>query len=231
MSRSVRLFDLLQILRQHRRPVSGMLLAEKTGVSLRTLYRDIASLQSMGAMVEGEPGVGYVLKPGFMLPPLMFTPEEIEAIVLGSRWVAERTDSGLGNAARSALARIASVLPSDLRADLEASTLVIGPSTVVPTSVVGVDLLRLAIRDERKLTLTYRDATGAETERIIWPFALAFFDTVWMLLGWCETRQDFRNFRTDRIVSAQVVETIYPKRRQVLFKAWREKEGIMRKFD
>lgn len=232
MSRSERLFDLLQVLRQHRRPVSGMVLAEQTGVSIRTLYRDIASLQSMGAMVEGEPGIGYVLKPGFMLPPLMFTPDEIEAIVLGSRWVAERTDSGLGIAARSALARIASVLPSDLREDLETSTLVIGPATsTIPADIVDVAMLRQAIRAGRKLTLVYGDATRATSERTIWPFALSFFDSVRMLLGWCELRQGFRHFRTDRIVSAQMSETRYPERRQALFRKWLEAEGITKRFD
>lgn len=232
MSRSERLFDLLQVLRQHRRAVSGMVLAEQTGVSIRTLYRDIASLQSMGAMVEGEPGIGYILKPGFMLPPLMFTPDEIEAIVLGSRWVAERTDSGLGVAARSALARIASVLPSDLREDLETSTVVIGPATsTIPADTVDVAMLRQAIRAGRKLTLVYGDATRAKSERTIWPFALAFFDSVRMLLGWCELRQGFRHFRTDRIVSAQMSETRYPERRQALFRKWREAEGITKRFD
>ncbi|MFO0437910.1 MAG: helix-turn-helix transcriptional regulator, partial [Phenylobacterium sp.] len=95
MSRSERLFDLLQTLRRHRRPVSGKVLADEIGVSIRTLYRDIASLQAQGATIEGEPGVGYVLKPGFLLPPLMFPPEEIEALVLGSRWVADRADNHL----------------------------------------------------------------------------------------------------------------------------------------
>ncbi len=99
-------------------PVSGRVLAEEIGVSLRTLYRDIASLQAMGASIEGEPGIGYVLKPGFLLPPLMFSPEEIEALVLGSRWVADRADDRLSGAARSALARIGAVLPDDLREDL-----------------------------------------------------------------------------------------------------------------
>ena len=106
MSRSERLFDLLQALRRHRRPVSGRTLAEETGVSLRTLYRDIASLQAQGADIEGEPGLGYVLKPGFLLPPLMFSAEEIEALVLGTRWVAVRADSHLQGAARNALAHV-----------------------------------------------------------------------------------------------------------------------------
>ncbi len=128
MSRSERLFDLLQALRRHRRAVSGRALAAETGVSLRTLYRDIASLQALGAAIEGEPGVGYLLKPGFLLPPLMFTPEELEALVLGSRWVAERTDGSLAAAAGNALARISAVLPSELQNELAMTTLLIGPS-------------------------------------------------------------------------------------------------------
>ena len=104
MSRSERLFNFLHALRQRRRPVSGKVLAQEVGVSIRTLYRDIASFQALGAAVEEEPGIGYVLKPGFLLPPLMFTSEEIEALVLGSRWVADRADDRLGDAARSALA-------------------------------------------------------------------------------------------------------------------------------
>src|SRR5258707_9367578 len=127
MSRAERLLDLIQILRRHRQPVSGQALADELDISLRTLYRDIASLQGQGAGIEGEAGVGYILKPGFMLPPLMFSEEEIEALVLGGRWVARRTDEPLGKAARNALAKIAAVLPDDLKRGLETSTLLIGP--------------------------------------------------------------------------------------------------------
>lgn len=226
MSRSERLFDLLHALRRHRRPVSGKVLAEEIGVSIRTLYRDIGSLQGLGAAIEGEPGIGYVLKPGFLLPPLMFTPEEIEAIVLGSRWVGDRADDRLRDAARSALARIAAVLPAELRDDLDASALLVGPGTKISTETVDLSLLRRAIRTERKLALAYRDGTGVASERIIWPFALAFFDSVRVLVGWCELRQDFRHFRTDRIASATPLEARYPRHRQALLKAWREAEGI-----
>ena len=226
MSRSERLFDLLQALRRHRRPVSGKVLADMIGVSIRTLYRDIASLQALGAAVEGEPGVGYVLKPGFLLPPLMFTPEEIEALVLGSRWVADRADDPLREAARSALSRIAAVLPPDLRDELDASALLIGPGQAVPVGRVDLALLRKVIRTERKLVLRYRDSADIASERIVWPFALAFFDSERVLLGWCELRQGFRHFRTDRIVSATPHQTRYPKRRQALLKEWREAEGI-----
>jgi len=232
MSRSERLFDLLQALRQHRRPVSGKVLAADIGVSIRTLYRDIASLQALGAAIEGEPGVGYILRPGFLLPPLMFTSEEIEALVLGSRWIADRADERLRLAARSALARIAAVLPAELRHDLEASTLLIGPGAAIPPDGVDMALLRKAVRSELKVALAYRDGTGVTSERIVWPFALAFFDSVRVLLGWCELRQGFRHFRTDRIVSATtLVDARYPRRRQALLKEWREAEGITRRLD
>src|SRR6266568_3284273 len=125
MSRSQRLLDLIQVLRRHRRPVTGAVLAEDVGVSLRTLYRDIETLKAQGAHIDGEAGIGYVLRPGFMLPPLMFTEEEIEALVLGSRWVADRGDARLGEAGRNALAKVAAVLPPDLREALDASALLI----------------------------------------------------------------------------------------------------------
>ncbi|WP_312685526.1 helix-turn-helix transcriptional regulator [Brevundimonas nasdae] len=222
MSRSERLFDLLNALRRHRRPISGRALADEMGVSLRTLYRDIASLQAQGATIEGEPGVGYVLRPGFMLPPLMFTPEEIEALVLGSRWVAERADGRLKEAALSAVARIGAVLPPDLKDEMDSSSLYIVPGAPFPTDTVDPALLRKAIRTERRLTLCYRDEAGAASERVVWPFALAFFDRVRLLLAWCELRQDFRSFRTDRIVEAQMRQDRYPARRQALMKTYHE---------
>src|SRR6266705_6358930 len=118
MSRAQRLLDLIQALRGCRRPISGAVLAEALGISLRTLYRDIETLNAQGAQIDGEPGVGYVLRPGFMLPPLMFSEDEIEALVLGSRWVSERADDPLGQAARNALVKIAAVLPDDLKENL-----------------------------------------------------------------------------------------------------------------
>ena len=224
MSRSERLFALLQVLRRHRRAVSGRALAAETRVSLRTLYRDIASLQALGAAIEGEPGVGYILKPGFLLPPLMFTPEELEALVLGSRWVAERTDGSLAAAAGNALARISAVLPAELQNELAMTTLLIGPSKETPQGRVDLAVLRQAIRQETKLRLVYRDAADAESERLIWPFALAYFDAVRVLLGWCELRQDFRSFRADRIVTAQPSDQRYPQRRQSLLREWRRQQ-------
>ncbi len=160
MSRSERLLGLIQVLRRHRRPVSGRALAAETGISLRTLYRDIATLQAQGADIEGEPGLGYVLRPGFMLPPLMFSEDEIEALVLGSRWVARRADDRLGDAARNALAKIAAVLPDDLRQGLDANALLVGPGQAVAGGSIDLAAVRRAIRGERKLAIAYRGPEG-----------------------------------------------------------------------
>ncbi|MFF7057775.1 MAG: helix-turn-helix transcriptional regulator [Achromobacter spanius] len=220
MSRTERLLDLLQTLRRHRLPVSGHRLAAEMGVSLRTLYRDIATLQCQGAEIEGEPGVGYVLRPGFMLPPLMFSTEEIEALVLGTRWVAGRSDERLGMAARNALAKIGAVLPQELRDELDAIPLLVAPSAIAVVDRVDVALIRQAIRTEHALHISYRDDKGSDSDRVIWPFALGFFDSVRIVMAWCELRQDFRHFRTDRIATLTPGER-YPRRRHVLLKEWR----------
>ncbi|MBI2785323.1 MAG: YafY family transcriptional regulator [Legionella longbeachae] len=227
MSRTQRLFDLIQILRCHRYPVSGQQLAQKLNVSLRTVYRDIATLQEQGASIDGEPGLGYLLRPGFMLPPLMFSEEEIEALVLGARWVARRTDKKLRCAATNVLAKISAVLPEDLRRQLEFSGLLIGP---VKSTIENDDekeaLVRLSIRKEYKLQMTYIDAKGDESQRIIWPLALGFFEEIHVIVAWCELKSDFRHFRIDRIAKLEQLETHYPKRRQNLLQKWREVNNI-----
>jgi len=225
MSRSERLLDLVQTLRRHRRPVSGRTLADELGISIRTLYRDIATLQGQGAPIEGEAGLGYVLKPGFFLPPLMLDDEQIEALVLGARWVAKQPDARLAHAATDLLAKVAAVLPPDLRETLDATALMVGPRAETGE---GIDLgtVRQAIRRERKLSFSYQDAGGARSARTVWPFALGFFDKVRVLVGWCETRQDFRHFRVDRMDRLEVIEVRYPRRRQALLQEWREREGI-----
>ncbi len=226
MSRSQRLLDLIQVLRRHRRPVSGKILASEIGVSLRTLYRDIETLKMQGAHIEGEAGVGYVLRPGFMLPPLMFSEEEIEALVLGSRWVSKRADRPLADAARNALAKVAAVLPDDLRESLDASNLLIGPAESVVTGGADLASIRAAIRTEHKLEIAYADEEGNATKRTIWPFALAFFDRVRVVVAWCELRESYRHFRTDRIMAFTATGKKFPRRRQALLKEWRALEGI-----
>jgi predicted DNA-binding transcriptional regulator YafY len=226
MSRAERLLTLIEVLRRHRAPVTGAALAGELGISPRTLYRDIATLQGQGATIAGEPGVGYILKPGFMLPPLMFSENEIEAIVLGSRWVAKRGDDELSRAAGTALAKILAVLPSGLRDGADTSPLIVGAGTPAAAGETQVTLIRATIRRERKLSIAYRDGAQRASRRVIWPFALAYFDSVRVIAAWCELREGFRAFRVDRIDALDVIEQRYPRRRAVLLKAWREAEKI-----
>ncbi len=221
MSRSQRLLTLIELLRSHRYPVAGKHLAETLDISLRTLYRDIATLQEQGANIEGEAGMGYVLRPGFLLPPLMFNAEEIEALVLGARWVAQRTDSQLSDGAKNALNKIAAVLPPELKNTLDDTSLLIGPSKDTVIDSVNMPEVRLAIRDEKILSITYRDLKDNITTRRIWPFALGYFDEVRVLVAWCELRQEIRNFRTDRLLTCELEKTRYPTPRHALLKRWR----------
>jgi len=226
LSRSQRLLDLIQLLRRHRRPLSGSAIAAELGISLRTLYRDIATLQAQGAQIDGAPGLGYVLREGFVLPPLMFTLDEIEALALGSRWVAQRGDSHLGAAARNALAKIAAVLPASLRHELDSAALLVGPGEPIAVGDAEQARIRQAIRLEHKLQICYRDASGQDSVRSIWPFALGFFDRSRVVVAWCELRKAIRHFRTDRIVALACEGERYPRRRQALLKEWREQQGV-----
>src|SRR5215475_2914994 len=225
MSRAQRLLDLIQALRRHRRPVSGAALADAVGVSLRTLYRDIETLKAQGAHIDGEAGVGYVLRPGFMLPPLMFSEDEIEALVLGSRWVHQRADRALAEAAANVLAKIGAVLPKDLRDTLDDSGLLIAPGDPIAAGDAQLPKIRQAIRRERKIGISYQDKDGAATKRTIWPFGVGFFEKSRVVMAWCELREDYRHFRTDRIVTLTPTERRYPRRRQVMLKDWREREA------
>src|SRR5246500_6050418 len=164
MSRAQRLLDLIQTLRRHRHPAAANKVADELGVSLRTIYRDIETLKGQGAHIDGEAGIGYVLRPGFMLPPLMFSEEEIEALVLGSRWVHQRADRELANAAANVLAKIGAVLPKDLRETLDDSGMLIAPGEPIAAGDAQLPKIRLAIRAERKLGIAYRDKEGAASK-------------------------------------------------------------------
>lgn len=228
MARSERLLSLLQILRRYNRPVSGARLAEELGISIRTLYRDIASLQAQGASIEGEPGVGYILRPGFMLPPLMFSQIELEALMLGFRWVSKFADEPVTKAASDALAKIAAVLPESLKDELESTALLVGPRTIRDVETVDLQTARTAIRNGQKLQITYVDAVGNQSKRTIWPFALGYFQKIRILVGWCEERMDFRHFRTDRLSALTNLEKRYPKRRATMLREWRETQADVR---
>lgn len=236
MSRSQRLLDLLQVLRQHRHPVSGASLAQEMNISLRTLYRDIATLRAHGANIEGEAGMGYILAPGFMLPPLMFSEEEIEALVLGSRWVSERADTPLAKAAKNALAKIAAVLPQDLKERTQADDLVIGPSwgsnskdASQVNNTAHMEIIRKAIRNEHILHIDYTDVYDKSSSRVIWPIMLTYFEHSRVIVAWCEKRQAFRHFRTDRLGSLIDTGKRYHPRKPVLVKQWRIQEGVPEK--
>ncbi|ARM92413.1 transcriptional regulator protein (plasmid) [Rhizobium sp. CIAT894] len=222
MSKSNRLFDLMQTLRRHQRPVPGPELAREAGVSLRTIYRDIAALQALGAQIDGEPGFGYVLKPGFLLPPLMFSEEELHALTLGAQWVSRQTDAGLAMAAQNAIGKIGAVVPVELRPALHENAFHVGRA---PAKAGDLDLgiVRRAMREQRKLRISYRDPNDLDSQRIIWPIMLGFVQTNRFIAGWCELRHDFRLFRADRITHVEWQEERYPGRRRDLVKQWRTK--------
>jgi predicted DNA-binding transcriptional regulator YafY len=226
MTRAQRLLALLQALRRRRTPVRGDTLAGELGISLRTLYRDIALLRDQGARIEGEPGIGYVLKPGFLLPPLMFTADEIEALVLGGRWVGEHGDERLAAAAREAVQKIAAVLPDELRRTLDGTGLLVAPAREDDAANPHMAAIRDALREECKLVLDYRDEAGQNSRRTVWPVALGFLERVRMLAAWCELRQGFRHFRLDRIAALETTRERCPRHRRALLQEWRASQGI-----
>lgn len=223
--RTERLLALLQLFRRHRRPVSGRRLAQDLGISLRSLYRDIDTLRGLGAEIEGEPGVGYVLRSGFFLPPLMFSQTEMEALMLGVRWVSTFADRPLAVAAGDALAKIAAVLPPEVRDGAGAVPLRVGPPA--PEHMAGEDLsgLRDAIRRQRKLEIRYRDRGGHETTRIVWPFAIGYFSGGRILVAWCESRQAYRHFRTEAVRGWRMLEERSPRRRVDMLREWRKEQA------
>ena len=223
MSRSLRLLDLIQALRRRRTPVTAAQLAQELGVSLRTIYRDIGTLIAQGAPIEGEAGLGYVLKPGFTLPPLMFTEDEIDALILGLQFVSERGDEEMERAAADALAKITAVLPDDLGEAAAASPLLAGPGAAHSPFM---PVLRQAMRREQVVRLRYTDKKGSATDRLVWPIALGFFEASEVLAAWCEARRDFRHFRLDRIRGAEITGHRYGRRRRILLAEWRMQELV-----
>jgi predicted DNA-binding transcriptional regulator YafY len=229
MSRAERLLNLIEEFRRHRYPVAGDELAQTLGISIRTLYRDIASLRAMGADIAGEPGMGFQLRSGFLLPPIMFTAEEVDALILGSRLVARRADKQMAEAARKAMARLAAVMPKDLVDHVEAQSFAVGPGEHLPQETIDMGLVRRAIHLERKLHIHYTDAKGQTSQRIIWPFLLGYYDGGRMISAWCETRDAIRHFRTDRIQTVTELQKRYPSRRHELVKLWRETDTFEHK--
>jgi predicted DNA-binding transcriptional regulator YafY len=198
LRRADRLFQLVQLLRA-RRSATGRQLAEELRVSTRTVYRDIADLQGSGVPIQGEAGVGYRLERGFELPPLTFTSEELEGLVLGARIVAAWGDPELAAAVGSAMTRIEAVLPEGLRHVL-LDTALFAPDFPRTASMANeVATLRRAIAERRVLALHYTRADGETSEREVRPLGLYFWGNRWTLAAWCELRNDYRSFRPDRM--------------------------------
>lgn len=197
-------------------------MAEELEVSLRTVYRDINSLIGQGVPIRGEAGIGYVLGEGYDMPPLMFTADELEAVMLGLRWVTRRGDVQLTRAARDSVAKIGAVLPEGLRPFLFDASLVVAPRDGRTVDTVDVAALRSAIRESRKVSIQYRDEIDRYTERTIWPIGIVYYEATRNIIAWCELRTAFRHFRTDRIGQVDILKDRYPKRRKALLKEWQE---------
>jgi predicted DNA-binding transcriptional regulator YafY len=220
MDKTERLFAVMDALRRHRRPVTAQQLADEQAVSVRTLYRDIQTLIGLGAPIDGDAGSGCMLRSGFFLPPLMFTPDELEALVLGARWVEGQPDDGLSAAARNALGKIATASPDDLRDRLATTGLWAAQATWSRGSEPLLGTAREAMRTEKTLHLGYTDEAGNETQRPVWPVTLAYYEDKHIIGAWCTLRQDFRNFRIDRIRRAKLGTEPFGRRRVILLKEW-----------
>lgn len=199
MRRADRLFLLIHALRGRRSALTAQHLADTLSVSLRTVYRDVSDLQRSGVPIEGEAGVGYMLRKGSDIPPLMFTPDELEALVVGTRFVRAFGGVRLGREAAAALLKIEAVLPQELR-ERSAHTRIFAPEVKRMENSGLIDDLHAAVTGAQVLRMSYRDNDARPTEREVEPLCLAFWGGSWTLGAWCRLRCDFRNFRPDRIV-------------------------------
>ena len=206
MRRADRLFDIIQALRTARHPVTAAALAEQLEVTVRTIYRDIAALQGSRVPIEGAPGLGYVLRRGYDLPPLMFTSEEADAIAIGVRLLRRLRDPKIQQAAESVLAKLAVVVPEPLQPHLVSAPIYVSDGDAPPVTGVDPAALRDAIHEARKMAIAYIDEQGHHTDRTVRPIAMAYYVDVTVLGAWCELRNDFRNFRVDRISNAELLD-------------------------
>ena len=224
MRRADRLLQIIQILRRQNGPIAAARMAEELEVSLRTLYRDMASLESTGVPIRGEAGVGYILEDGYDMPPLMFTASELEAVMLGARLLDGRVDEALSRAAKDAVAKIATSIPDKLRDALIDAPL-FAPIFVArePLEIDMADIRR-ALRTESQVEIEYLDLKGSRSKRTIWPILMSFFEQTTVIAAWCTLRNDFRTFRIDRIERFQVLEKRLPRPRKTLFVEWKKTE-------
>ncbi len=202
MRRADRLFRIIQNLHS-KRAITAYELANRLEVSERTIYRDMQDLSLSGIPITGETGVGYRLLKGFQLPPLMFTEEEIEALLLGARMVRAWTDKNLATAANQALQKIEHVVPEKLKPQLERNDMMVPDFPMEGQASDQLITIRRAIRQQKKVNIKYTRADGEHSSRCIHPLGLFYWGKVWTVVGWCELREDFRNFRLDRMTDCK----------------------------
>ncbi|MEP7043086.1 MAG: YafY family protein [Dokdonella sp.] len=208
MRRADRLFLIIHALRGRRTALAARSLAQTLAVSLRTVYRDVADLQLSGVPIEGEAGIGYVLRKGADIPPLMFNADELEALVVGTRFVRAFAGARLSAGAKAALLKIDAVLPPELRARAMRSR-IFAPGNWHEAKSGLIDRLHAAIAAHCVLRLDYRDESGRASLREVEPLCLAFWGGAWTLGAWCRLREDFRNFRPDRIASFETTGDVF----------------------
>lgn len=224
MRRADRLFQIIQILRSAQRPITAVAIAEELRTSARTVYRDIADLTAQHVPIRGEAGIGYVLDQSYDMPPLMLTPNEIEAAVLGARWVASQGDPALAVGARDLIGKIRTVIPPHLRHITLDDTTMVPALTPPSTDAIDVAKVREWIRSRNKIRIRYFSKKNQVSDRVIWPIAVAYFDSVRLIVAWCEHRGGYRHFRTDRIVQADFLRDTFPTAVEELRKAWWNQE-------
>lgn len=218
MQKPIRMLDLIATLRAARGALTAADIAARLQTSVRTVYRDVAALQAMGVPIDGAAGLGYILRPGFHLPPLNFSPDEAEAITVGLALLRRTGDRGLTQAAESVAAKIAAVQPR--RDGAAPAPLLASPWHDLPEAATPAALLRRAIREERILLISYRDEAGQTTTRAVVPLALIYYVEATILATFCELRQDFRHFRQDRILSANLTGATFRQRAAALRRDW-----------
>jgi predicted DNA-binding transcriptional regulator YafY len=205
MRRADRLFEIIQILRRKKRTRASDL-ASLLGVSERTVYRDIRDMIARGVPIEGEAGVGYIMRPGFDLPPLMFNENEIEALLMGARIVQSWADPELAGSAATAIDKIGAVSPEPIRKQLDLVRLWAPVAHDHQPPSIDLAALRRAVRHQQKVAFAYRDMRDKVTERTVRPLITAFYGNAWYLTGWCERSEGFRVFRIDRMSDFTVLD-------------------------
>jgi predicted DNA-binding transcriptional regulator YafY len=220
MRRGDRLFEIIEILRRAKAPISAQAVGSELGVTKRTVYRDVAALIAQGVPILGEAGVGYVLEPGYHMPPLMLTPDEIEAVILGMQWVQTRGEPALALAAKKLITKIETVAPERYRTSFIEPVVSVAPARH-HEEVLGAAEIRLAIRHRMKIAMIYTDTAAKQTSRVIWPILLGYRDEGRIIAAWCELREGFRYFRTERILKAEVLEDKIPRHMSLLRNEWR----------